>query len=1399
MTGLIPTEKRAGWTRWIAAILTLSILLGTTSSNSQTTDDGTSSLPSFPTVEDSTGSGGSTAPPTTQAPSIVKPTLISNETEFQLEEGSAAKLAFSFQSPAIPTITPGDITWVGPMGQLPLSSTSKYLFSVNRQNLTINNVTLKDAGNYTTRALNTAGTGSVTFSVDVYVVPVFSAPQPFQLLAVNETYPLIVACLSSSFPPASGFWRHETSSANIGSDGVNTVNTTTSFDNTTLLSTTKTVLTIPNVQRNLRGVYTCYASIQTKTMTIQRSVNITVVVYVKPKLISTQSNLTRLENETVPLSLYWLYVYPQISHILWVGPTGALPSYSTTKYIFAPGRAGVSITALNRRDAGTYTATASNAGGSGSTTFIVHVNVLPMISTPTIGQNVTVNETGTLIIPCSTYSYPQANVTWQDNGNQVVMPSGDISALTTSGYDNSSLLSITTSTLTIRNALYAYSGKYICTSTINVASGVHSATTSVSVTVQVGPTFDARMQPSLYVLEGSSFFVNCTAFANPEPTFAWQVNPTLYGITSLSSYRNVPYFTSLYMERSVQVRTADYKHNVTCTASNIVSTALFITHVTVNVMPKFVNSSGTPVVCNEHQHNVSLSCTFRGIERPTITWERTNVSLMSATIRNFTTTTAHTYSSVLTFAEVSRSDQGDYKCVGRNPNGTYSARLYLQVQIPARISSRMPVQNGVENTTLSLSVLVSHLGDPAVPLSSPLNVTWSKMNQSTWSGLSSFASLSPDRLNLTFNKIHYSDAGEYQACLINAAGSACTNFSILYEELPRIIRGPEDVLVNEIATVHFQCNTSGNPAPNITWYFNGTVLRSSSTVHMSDGPFSNMAILNRGSLGTWSHVTLFNVTNEQSQGRYQCVAKNIHSQANSSADLTIYVRPFQLSAPEDIKSSEGSVAQFICAMHGIPKPRITWYKDAVPLFPSWRLFLAADNGTLTIRSLRYGDVGHYQCYANNQDSARPDLGGATFSALAHLDIYVPPNITAAFANRIVYENSSLTLICGSYGNPTPSFSWFKNDLAISESMVQTGIMTNATSSKPASVRSQLLVKDISYWDQGTYTCVSTANSTSYTNASNYLDSVNSSSTLTVNVGPKFDARMQPYLYVLEGGFLVVNCTAFANPKPTFAWQVNPVLSGTTSYSSHESKPYFTSMYMESNVRVRNPYYKHNVTCTASNIVSTALAITHVTVNAVPKYVNSTSGNTVVCNEHQHNVSLSCTFRGIERPTISWTSLNFSPISGIVQNFTTTTAHTYSSVLTFAKVNRSDQGPYYCVGRNPNGTDSALLYLRVQSLPKIKAKHGDQTGKENSSLSLEVTIENIGDPPVPTSSQNNVTWSKNGNSTWNITARHFLSLDRLNLTFKRLHHSDTGTYTACLINPAGSACTDFTILYEALYH
>jgi len=61
-------------------------------------------------------------------------------------------------------------------------------------------------------------------------------------------------------------------------------------------------------------------------------------------------------------------------------------------------------------------------------------------------------------------------------------------------------------------------------------------------------------------------------------------------------------------------------------------------------------------------------------------------------------------------------------------------------------------------------------------------------------------------------------------------------------------------------------------------------------------------------------------------------------------------------------------AEFIVHFHGIPTPKVVWYKDSFEIFSTRRMRVTVDNdaSSLVIHQTAFTDEGEYKCTATNR-------------------------------------------------------------------------------------------------------------------------------------------------------------------------------------------------------------------------------------------------------------------------------------------------------------------------------------------------------------------------------------------------------------------------------------------------
>ena len=88
-----------------------------------------------------------------------------------------------------------------------------------------------------------------------------------------------------------------------------------------------------------------------------------------------------------------------------------------------------------------------------------------------------------------------------------------------------------------------------------------------------------------------------------------------------------------------------------------------------------------------------------------------------------------------------------------------------------------------------------------------------------------------------------------------------------------------DILENETNPVAFSCQATGEPVPNITWYFDGVMINASNT-----SKYNVTSSINDTTIE--SFVTIMNAQSLDA-GTYTCYTENIISNDSSSGILTV--------------------------------------------------------------------------------------------------------------------------------------------------------------------------------------------------------------------------------------------------------------------------------------------------------------------------------------------------------------------------------------------------------------------------------------------------------------------------------------------------------------------------------
>ncbi|XP_045476032.1 roundabout homolog 1-like isoform X2 [Harmonia axyridis] len=352
-----------------------------------------------------------------------------------------------------------------------------------------------------------------------------------------------------------------------------------------------------------------------------------------------------------------------------------------------------------------------------------------------------------------------------------------------------------------------------------------------------------------------------------------------------------------------------------------------------------------------------------------------------------------------------------------------------------------------------------------------------------------------------------SDGGVYWCEATNPLGKARSRNATLIVAILRdeFRLEPQSTRVASGEDTVLECAPpKGTPEPQITWRKDGQTIEIQGRYKLVDG--SNLAITD---------------TKIADDGRYQCIAKNVAGTRESSvAVLKVFVKPYMIRPPEDVKALVGATVDFSCAVGGDPLPGVLWRRNAVGgTIPLDRIRVVED-GVLRLEHVTVSDQGTYICEADNF------AGSVTASAV--LTVHSVPTFTARPLAQTVEAGQEVSFQCNAEGSPRPFIFWsFEGDRVLVYPGNPSGNFEAFTSIEG---HSTLMLKNAQLLNSGTVIICS---------AINEAGSVSTRTRLTIT-----SKEDRPPPIILRGPSnqtLPVNsiasliCEATGNPKPVISW------------------------------------------------------------------------------------------------------------------------------------------------------------------------------------------------------------------------------------------------------------------------
>ncbi|XP_045900480.1 carcinoembryonic antigen-related cell adhesion molecule 5-like [Micropterus dolomieu] len=506
------------------------------------------------------------------------------------------------------------------------------------------------------------------------------------------------------------------------------------------------------------------------------------------------------------------------------------PAYTDRVTLFRS-TASLELRNLALNDTGEYKVTVIPNGGAqqkGNCRLVIHVPV----------SNVTVNASSTDLVEfsssvhlsCSS-SGSSLSFLWLNGSSEVT--ASDRVQLTDGG-----------STLTIVNVTRYDQGPFRC----HVFNPVSNGTSDpVNLTISYGPENIHLTSPSQeYFVEGSNICLTCSAVSRPAAQFQWFLNEDLLSDTGpeLRLMNIQTGHSGNYSCRAFNYKTQRYQ---TAQRSDVT--------ILTPVSTVKVNASSTDLL--EFSSAVHLSCSSSGSSL-SFFWLNGSSEVTASDRVQLTDG-----GSTLTIVNVTRYDQGPFRCLVFNPvsNGTSDPVNLVIIFGPENINLTLSPSQEYYDEGSDVSLICSAVSRPAALFQWFLNGD----------------QLSETGPELRLMNIQTSHSGNYRCWAFNNRTTAnqtsqSAAVSVLKSPVSNVVITPNTTDLSELdSSVHLSCSSSGSSL-SFLWLNGSSEVTASDRVQLTDGG---------------STLTMVNVT-RYDQGPFRChVFNNFSNYTSDPVKLSI--------------------------------------------------------------------------------------------------------------------------------------------------------------------------------------------------------------------------------------------------------------------------------------------------------------------------------------------------------------------------------------------------------------------------------------------------------------------------------------------------------------------------------
>ncbi|XP_070392553.1 cell adhesion molecule Dscam1-like [Dermacentor albipictus] len=540
---------------------------------------------------------------------------------------------------------------------------------------------VSDGGKYVCVVNNSIGQDRMETQL-VVTAPLTATVRPRRTLA-TEGAPATLNCTTTGHPVSSVVWLKNGQPVS-----------------SRVKMLTRETLHIPNVLRDDKGMYQCFALNDYDWA--QDTAEITLG---DDPPVLTHRFAEQTVDPGVPVSLKCTATGAPLPQITWTLDGEAVAETMRLRigdFVTNDGQVNsfVNLTAATTEDGGRYQCHASNDAETVSHGARLNVRGPPLVRAM---RNVSVLAGRTLMVHCPAAGYPLSQILWYKGDAR--LPQSKRQSVFRNG------------TLSVhRVERSGDEGGYRCVAT---GPSGKSASRDLYVSVMVAPVVGPFSFPA-NLKEGMRAIVTCSVLEGDSPV---RIRWLRDGAPLAPDGRDVNVESSNEFSSTLFIKEVSYNHRgeYTCVASNSAASANFSSMMVVNVPPRWkVAPKEKAAVVSE---NVVIDCQAEGSPAPRIWWEKSSASRPSEYKVIISNSHIHALENgSLMVREAERNDSGFYLCQASNGVGSgISKVIELKVHVPARFKSAFNSKTLQKGNTAHIKCEV--FGEK------PLAIAWSKNGQ----------------------------------------------------------------------------------------------------------------------------------------------------------------------------------------------------------------------------------------------------------------------------------------------------------------------------------------------------------------------------------------------------------------------------------------------------------------------------------------------------------------------------------------------------------------------------------------------------------------------------------------------------------------------------------------------